>query len=87
MRAEFGIPESACVVSLVGRVCEEKRQDLLIDAALLGSEEIYYLIIGGDPPPEEGQRKLQRLISRDESTRQASPAGVFSPECATMSAR
>ena len=64
VRAEFKIPDGACVVSLVGRVCEEKRQDLLIEAALLGSEDIYYLIIGGDPPPEPGRQSYRELLQK-----------------------
>jgi glycosyltransferase involved in cell wall biosynthesis len=62
VRAELKIPDAACLVSLVGRVCEEKRQDLLIEAALLGGEDVYYLIIGGDPPPEPGRRSYRELL-------------------------
>lgn len=55
-RSSIGIPEAAFVVSLVGRVCREKRQGLLINAALLGRKDVFYLIIGGDPPSVPGQR-------------------------------
>jgi glycosyltransferase involved in cell wall biosynthesis len=64
VRAELNIPESACVVSLVGRVCEEKRQELLVDAAILGKEDVYYLIIGGDPPPEEGRQDYRAQLKK-----------------------
>ena len=62
IRAELGIPESAVVVSLVGRVCEEKRQATLIDAALIGRDDIFYLIIGGDPPPRAGKRVYRECL-------------------------
>lgn len=62
VRAEFNIPATACVVSQVGRVCNEKRQDLLINAAVLGSKDIYYLIIGGDPPPEASRRSYREIL-------------------------
>jgi glycosyltransferase involved in cell wall biosynthesis len=62
IRAQFGIPESARVVTLAGRVCENKRQDLLIEAALRGQNEIFYLIVGGDPPTPKGQRTFRDVL-------------------------
>ena len=62
IRAQFGIPESARVVTLAGRVCENKRQDLLIEAALRGHNEIFYLIVGGDPPIPKGQRAFRDVL-------------------------
>jgi len=51
IRAAFGIPDHAIVVAMVGRVCEDKRQALLIEAADLSSRsDVYYLVVGGDPP-------------------------------------
>jgi len=62
LRAELGIPESARVVTLAGRVCADKRQDLLVEAALRGSEETIYLIVGGDPPAPKGQRTFREVL-------------------------
>jgi glycosyltransferase involved in cell wall biosynthesis len=65
IRKEFGIPESARVVTLAGRVCEDKRQDLLLAAASLGNANVFYLIAGGDPPTASGQRTFREdLIQR-----------------------
>ena len=37
VRAEFGISDSATIVTLAGRVCADKRQDLLVAAAKSGA--------------------------------------------------
>jgi glycosyltransferase involved in cell wall biosynthesis len=51
LRAEFRIPPHSHIVALVGRVCADKQQELLIEAAsILGHEDIRYLIVGGEPP-------------------------------------
>lgn len=62
LRARLGIPESAHVVTLAGRVCKDKRQDLLVEAARFDSGEIFYLIVGGDPPTPKGQRAFRETL-------------------------
>jgi glycosyltransferase involved in cell wall biosynthesis len=75
IRAELGIPERAIVVAMVGRVCEDKRQELLIDAAALSiHSDIYYLVVGGDPPhvadpPSYRERLLNSVRSSALSSR------------------
>lgn len=63
MRAELGIPERAIVVSVVGRVCQEKRQELLIEAAmLLQNENIFVLIVGGSPSLRADQQPYRDYL-------------------------
>jgi glycosyltransferase involved in cell wall biosynthesis len=62
VRAEFGIPDSATVIALAGRVCADKRQDLLIAAAMIGNPDLFYLIVGGDPPTSVGQKTFRELL-------------------------
>ena len=62
VRAQLGIPEFARVVTLAGRVCESKRQDLLIEAASRVQDQIFYLIVGGDPPTPKGQLTFRDIL-------------------------
>jgi glycosyltransferase involved in cell wall biosynthesis len=62
IREQLGIPVSAPVVTLAGRVCEDKRQDLLVDAARRGTAETFYLVVGGDPPTPKGQRAFREIL-------------------------
>jgi glycosyltransferase involved in cell wall biosynthesis len=59
IRAQLAIPESAAVIAIAGRVCPDKRQDLLIEAARIGERDLFYLIVGGDPPSHNGDRSTR----------------------------
>jgi glycosyltransferase involved in cell wall biosynthesis len=62
IREQLGIPDSAPVVTLAGRVCADKRQDLLVDAARRGATEMFYVIVGGDPPTPNRQRAFREIL-------------------------
>lgn len=51
VKKELGLSGTDRIVLMVGRVCREKGQDLLLDAAeLLGDMGIVFLFVGGVPP-------------------------------------
>jgi len=66
VRNTLGIPECATVVAMVGRVCEDKKQELLIEAIAQSSRrDIYCLVVGGDPPSSGNEASYrERLLNR-----------------------
>jgi glycosyltransferase involved in cell wall biosynthesis len=78
IRDAWGIPDHAIVVAIVGRVCEDKRQELLIDAAALSTHSnIYYLVIGGDPPRAPNQPSYRERLQQRVRTSPLSNRVIF----------
>lgn len=68
LRRSLNIPDDAAVVSLVGRICEEKGQDVLVEAAHRLGDQVYFLVVGGDAPHRgTGQSYADRVRSRAKS--------------------
>jgi glycosyltransferase involved in cell wall biosynthesis len=66
IRSQFAIPPSASLIALIGRVCADKRQDLLIEAAArLGTPGIYYIIVGDEPSRPSGSPSYVRKLEQD----------------------
>jgi glycosyltransferase involved in cell wall biosynthesis len=63
IRAQYHIPSSAKVIALIGRVCDDKRQDLLIEAAArVGCGDLYYIIVGSEPSRPAGSPSYVRKL-------------------------
>jgi glycosyltransferase involved in cell wall biosynthesis len=78
IRAAVGIPDHAIVVAMVGRVCEDKRQALLIEAAELSSHsDVYYLIVGGDPPRASNRPSYRERLQQHVRTSPLSKRVLF----------
>ena len=68
IRVELGIPENAFVVGHVGRFCEPKNHDFLIDIAsevAKAAADIRFLLVGDGPLRPAIERKVERLGLRD----------------------
>jgi glycosyltransferase involved in cell wall biosynthesis len=63
IRAQYRIPSSAKVIALIGRVCDDKRQDLLMEAAArVGRGDVYYVIVGDEPSRPVGSPSYVRKL-------------------------
>jgi glycosyltransferase involved in cell wall biosynthesis len=66
IRTQFSIPRSAKLIALIGRVCADKQQDLLIEAAArLSTRDIYYIIVGDEPFRPPGSPSYVRKLEQD----------------------
>ena len=63
-RAEFGIPEDACVVGMLAALRPEKRHDLFLEAARRIREvrkDVFFLLIGNGPERTRIESTVERL--------------------------
>jgi glycosyltransferase involved in cell wall biosynthesis len=65
LREELSIPPHARVVAHIGRLCADKRQDLLIEAAgMLDADDIHFVIVGAEPPPPRDAPSYRNSLER-----------------------
>jgi glycosyltransferase involved in cell wall biosynthesis len=59
VRSEFGLGDDTPLVTLVGRICREKGQDLFVKAAgLVGCTDAHFLIAGSEPSGSVVEREF-----------------------------